>query len=169
MNDATIQQRKQEIERKIVEVVAAHGCKLEEGYVDDTYVGVEVIAEVSSKPHLHTRIFNGKFRVYIGTYGNKQMFRQQKNGDFLYSVIALAIISIANSNERKMAEQIQAEQIRIQSLNVKKKLSDKYCMSEYSKQLKATGQGLDVILTGLTGQQADAILTAAKNVGVKLE
>lgn len=131
----------------------------------DVYLPIEFVNE-------HTKYGwrsepNGKCRLYVGDYGDKQCFRTKK-GTFDVPAIAHHIAArLKRDVENAKFKQALADEKRVYD-NERAEIVSQYGLSEYTSTIESKSTGLVINLAGLSGTQAKMILDVATSLGVKL-
>lgn len=155
---------REEALKTITEKLAAVGLTLEGTTVKGTWIQVDCIEEGRGSLYL-----NGKLRFIVGNYSAKSQFPQTKDGGFNWDKIVGAVI------DKIKQAQDQAE--RASRIASRRERADIECsqlraahgLKKYSGKVQVIpcDYGIELVVSkGITKEQADALLAAAKACGL---
>lgn len=128
--------------------------------------GLPVIAEVTvqeeSTGTFYRRNANGKLRVYIGTYGDKKMFPQLKDGSFSYEKIVAEILDRVEKDRYRRERAARDAETRSKSNEIVERLKAKYESRQHGCVVQGATYAPNKVRVsfdgGLTEEQADQVL-----------
>jgi hypothetical protein len=158
---------REEALKTLTEKLATSGLILDGSRVNGVWIGIECCEEAHAGSWRYTK--NGKLRFIVGNYGDKVQFPQTKDGGFNFDKIVEAVANRIKQHHYRAECAAKAASKREQADVECSQLRATHGLKEYSGKVRVTpcDYGIELVVSkGITKEQADAMLAAAKACGL---